>query len=407
MHALHLLNKLPWPLHGGRQINAHHLMRSLVERGHRVSLLLSEPPSDEVVAAWPLSSQVTIHVLDQRGTGAPRREDACRWKQYWGVPPWAPRAVALLCERLSPDYVEAIGLDTPLWLAALPRGTRRLWLAGDSPSLLHRTLIGSAPGVRRKMDELRRMLVMAAYEKQVAPLVDAAAVVSPADAEALRRRGGFGEILLTPNGVDADFYQPGTVQPDAHSAVFWGGLDFPPNVDAITSFIRDVWPTVLRKCPQAKLRVVGRLPVASVTGACTAPGVELIRNVPDVRPWIARGAVAVMPMRSGAGIKNKLLEAAAMARPILASPRAVAGLIPPADAPAWRICCDADQWAQALVDLWEDPAAGRRLGQAAHRWVTAHHRWPSHAMVREQWLKRMGGHNHLRSFVNPVESRAA
>lgn len=315
--------------------------------------------------------------------------------RYWGVEAWVPAAVARVCERLSPGYVEAIGLETPLWLpdpAAGGGDLPRLWLAGDDPSLLHRTMVAAAPGLGGKAREVRRMVTMAAYERHVAGRVDAAAAVSPADAAALRNVGGFRRVLLTPNGVDADYFRPTGAPADADTAVFWGRLDFPPNADAVTGFTRNVWPAVRERCPGARLRVVGRGATPAVVAACAAQGVELVGEVADVRPWIEAGAVAVLPMRSGAGIKNKLLEAAAMARPILASPRAVAGLTPVAGAPAWRVCAAPADWAGALTDLWGNRAAARRLGDSARRWVTAHHGWSSHAIARERFAGEAGSH---------------
>lgn len=385
MHALHLMNRLPWPLNGGRAINGHHLMRTLIERGHAVTLVLRDRPEETELASWPLSSSVSVEVLDQRGTGLAGRRQPDGWMRYWGVEPWMPAAVANVCEQVSPDYVEAIGLDTPLWLTGLSREVPRLWLAGDSPSLLHRTLVGRVAGLRGKAGEVRRAAVMWMYERWVSSLMDTAVAVSAADAASLGGRLGFREVLMTPNGIDADHFRPVDADAQPDTAVFWGRLDFPPNADAVTHFVRDIWPTVRAERPSARFYVVGPATGTRLRRACDVEGVSWVGEVSDVRPWVARGAAAVMPLRTGAGIKNKLLEAAAMARPIVASSRAVSGLTPSRE-PAWRQCDTPRQWAQTLLTLWDDAAAARRLGQAARQWVLAQHDWSSHAIERERWL---------------------
>ena len=410
MHALHFMNSLPWPLDGGRQINAHHLMRCLVERGHRATILLRDRPDEGELARWPLRSKVRVEVLEvgsEAGTWTRKCPDRGLrwWRRYWGVEDWVPQAAARVVEAVRPDYVEAIGLDTPLWMSAYP-DVLKLWLAGDDPSLLHRTMIGRTRGVKAKARELRAMLTMQAYKRKVASVVDAAVAVSPADAAALRQ--AFDHVLLTPNGIDAAYFRPNEVDAEDQTAVFWGRLDFPPNVDAVTWFTREVWPRVRRRCPSARLRIVGRAPTAEVIAACAEredEGVELIGAVADVRPWIASSAVTVLPMRGGAGIKNKLLEAAAMARPIAASPRAVAGLNAPADGHPWRTCEGPGAWAEALIDLWRNPSAAQRLGDAARRWVMTHHDWTSHAVAREAFAKRAS--DNISPGSSPAERRSA
>lgn len=396
MHAIHLLERLPWPLDNGRAINAHHLMRGLVERGHRVTALLLEQPTAEQLAAWPLSEDVAVETIEpDHATRAsnPLTDSASarRWRRYWGVDRGVATAVATACECLRGDYVEGCGPAAPLWMTDLPSRTPRIWFAGDDLGALHWSRAASAESLPVRLTHRLTAAKLWMYERAVAGWIDAAVAVSPIDAEALRTRARVRDVLVTPNGIDTDYFCPAPDRPTRDTAAFCGRLDFPPNVEAVVWFLAHVWPQVVLRRPSARFLVIGRSPDAAVREAMAASvNVELRADVADVRPWVRGAAIAVLPMRSGTGIKNKLLEAAAMGKAIVASPRAVAGLHANGPMP-WRTCDSAAEWMTALCELFADDAAVDRMGAAARSWVERDHRWSSHAEARETWYARTGG----------------
>jgi glycosyltransferase involved in cell wall biosynthesis len=388
MHAMLMMNSLPWPLHGGRQVNAHHLAEALVRRGHRVTLLLRDQPDAALLSQWPLRNRVAVQTLPPPGRGGSHAGRG--WHGYWGVETWLPAAVAEACAGVRPDYIEACGLDTPLWLSQLPAGVPRVWLAADDAGLAHWSAIGSTAGAAGKVRRVREAITLWAYERRLTRWVDVAVAVAPADARILRTVGGFGRVLLTPNGIDADRFHPTDAAPDPDTAIFWGRLDFDANIEALQWFLSHVWPAVHASRPAAVLRIVGQNPAATLVAlAAATAGVELIGPVEDLRPWVWRSAAVVLPLRSGAGIKNKLLEAAAMGKPIIASPRATAGVTRGTE-PTWWTASSAQQWHAALDAAWDEPTLGARLGRAARAWVVTHHDWASHAIAREALVAELG-----------------
>jgi glycosyltransferase involved in cell wall biosynthesis len=114
----------------------------------------------------------------------------------------------------------------------------------------------------------------------------------------------------------------------------------------------------------------------------------LQQGLPDLRDEVCRHAVAIAPMISGLGIKNKLLEAAAMGRAILCTTKATLGLDLPADPPI-VIANRPEEWAQALVALWDDPQKRRQLGTQARSWVTLRHSWAAAANLAIRGLESM------------------
>src|SRR5207244_2106356 len=139
-----------------------------------------------------------------------------------------------------------------------------------------------------------------------------------------------------------------------HSCAFVGALDYLPNVDAAVWFAREVWPAIRATHPAAELRLIGRKPAPAVQELAALPGVKLIGQVPDVRPHVAAVAVVVAPLRLARGLQNKVLEALAMAKPVVAAPAALAALTAEPGVHLLSATTPAE-WAAAVGGLFADP----------------------------------------------------
>src|SRR5262249_10054927 len=128
------------------------------------------------------------------------------------------------------------------------------------------------------------------------------------------------------NGVDLDYFSSDKHSPGTDTCVFVGALDYRPNVDAANWFGRSVWPNLHAQRPNAEFHIVGRNPVGAVCELANIPGIKLIGQVPDVRPYVRRATTVIVPLRLARGIQNKVLEAMALGKPVVASPQACAGL---------------------------------------------------------------------------------
>jgi sugar transferase (PEP-CTERM/EpsH1 system associated) len=197
-------------------------------------------------------------------------------------------------------------------------------------------------------------------------------------------------IRVVPNGVDAGafpYLEDG--RPPAR-LVFGGNLGYFPNVDAASWLAREILPRVRAIVPGAELRLVGARPARAVRVLRAAPGVSLAASVPAMAPELAAATIAVVPLRAGSGLQNKVLEAMAVGTPVVATPRAVAGLdVRPGE--HLVVAEDAGALARAIVDLLGDPARARRLARAARSLVERRYRWEdSAAGVEAAWRAAMG-----------------
>lgn len=368
-----------WPRSSGHDVHGYHLMRALAARGHLVSLATVRPPTPEALAGLPLASH---HVLSGVAGRLPLTPWQRRLADYYGVPDDWGLALGQLMRRQAFDAVVLVARHLLPLLTAV-RGPMRVWYVADDPVWHHLSRLRA--GDPRTWTELRPAVINLLYEQAFRGCYDRVWVVSEADRAAARLFSGCARVDLIPNGVDADYYTPGSEPVLPASCVFWGRLDFGPNVDALEWFIGRVWPRVRAQTPQARFAVFGFCPSEAVRALARTPGVELYPDLPDLRAEVRRRAVVVLPFVSGGGIKNKLLEAAALGLAVVGSRRALGGA---RGRPPVRVCGRPDEWADTLAALWADAAARAALGAAARRWVTTHHTWAAAAAAAERSLLR-------------------
>src|SRR5262249_45522483 len=139
-------------------------------------------------------------------------------------------------------------------------------------------------------------------------------------------------------------------------------------------FVREMWPAIRQKFSTAEFRIIGRNPTPAVRALATIPGVNLVGQVPDVRPFVASAAVVVVPLRLARGVQNKVLEAMALAKAVVAAPAALAAL---QTTPGTHLlsASASQEWVDAVCQLLGDPARREQLGVAARRHVEQHHHW--------------------------------
>jgi glycosyltransferase involved in cell wall biosynthesis len=200
-------------------------------------------------------------------------------------------------------------------------------------------------------------------------------VVAEADAAAVRRLAPRQRVEVIPNGVDADRFQPmPEVVVAADTVAFVGAMSFGPNVAAVEWFVRRALPLIRATRPDVRLVVAGRDPAPSVLALATDPAITVTGAVADVRPYLAQAAVVLAPMVSGSGIKNKILEALAMGRPVVATPLGAEGVAaePGSDL---VIAEGPEAFARAVLDLLADPrraaamaGRGRALVERLYTW---------------------------------------
>ncbi|HEY0113703.1 MAG TPA: TIGR03087 family PEP-CTERM/XrtA system glycosyltransferase [Allosphingosinicella sp.] len=221
----------------------------------------------------------------------------------------------------------------------------------------------------------REAVKLASFERETAARAEVSLFVSEAEAALFRKRSGLAAADIRPlqNGVDLAFFDPTVafhrLSEPGPLLVFTGQMDYAPNTDAVRWFAEQVLPRV----PQARFAIVGRNPPEAVR-RLARERVIVTGQVPDVRSWLAAADVVVAPLRIARGIQNKVLEAMAMARPVVASPAAFEGI--EAEPGRDLIVADASEdQAEAIAALLADPASAAALGRSARRRMEEAYAW--------------------------------
>jgi sugar transferase (PEP-CTERM/EpsH1 system associated) len=219
------------------------------------------------------------------------------------------------------------------------------------------------------------------YERRTYSRYDACVLVARRDAEVIRELCPGLPIYFAPSGTDIPATEKGEELP--YAIGFSGVMDYPPNVDAAAHFAHDIFPLVRKHVPEATFHVVGKDPSAEVRALGRRDGVVVTGTVPDVKEYLKRVQVFVCPMRLGAGMKMKIIEAMAVALPVVSTTRGAEGM----DFVAGRdfIAADeAEDFAAAVVRLLKDKRLREEYGRWGRLAVERNYTWGAHARAWDE-----------------------
>lgn len=194
---------------------------------------------------------------------------------------------------------------------------------------------------------------------------------------------------VIPNAADVEYYQPRATDPppDGRTVVYFGLLSTVPNIDAVIHFVHDIWPRIAEAHPEARCKIIGGRPPASLL-ALAGPRIELTGFVSDLRPHLAAAAAVVVPLRLGGGTRLKIVEAMAMAKPIVSTTLGAEGI----EAVPGRDLLIEDQpaaFAEAVNRLLAEPGLAARIGESARKLALERYSWSEAARALEDFYRRI------------------
>ncbi|MBI3408491.1 MAG: TIGR03087 family PEP-CTERM/XrtA system glycosyltransferase [Planctomycetes bacterium] len=312
---LYLTHRVPYPPDKGDRIRTYHFLRFLADRADVYLASLADEPVDD-------DARRTLESLCREVAIAPA-PGGSRWLRALGslargraatqavfhapelqrrIKQWATLVnfeVLLASSSGMAPYFEATELrDIPAVVDLIDVDSQK-WLDYGA----------ARTGVKGWLYRLEGRRLRK-YEEKLAQTCRALTLVSQAETALFRSFCSAGEVQAIANGVDLDYFQVAP-QADEPICVFVGALDYHPNVAGICWFCKSVWPAIHACVRGARLMIVGRKPVRAILELDHVAGVEVVGQVPDVRPYVAKAALAVVPLQIARGIQNKVLEALA------------------------------------------------------------------------------------------------
>ena len=397
----------------------HNLLRSLVRRGHRVTLAtLWETEAERQVLA-DLSRtgiQVVCERLDrlriaQNAVGGLPRSAPLQAVYCWE--PNLARAISRLVSTLADpfDIVHVEHLRGAEYGRRAYQALRRaghptpvVWDSVDCISLLFEQAARYSRSrfgrwmTRFELPRTRR------YEGAAVRFFGKVLATSPKDQLALEALAAYGtlppsngrppadagRVTVLPNGVDVDYFAPNRSAFASGHIVFTGKMSYHANMTAALHLLRDIMPLVWQRLPLAKVVIAGSGPAREIRDEAVrhGPRVTVTGYVPDLRPFLQSAIVAVAPVRYGAGIQNKVLEAMACGVPVVASAQASSAL----QAQPGRdllVAETAEGFAAKIVELLEGQSRRTQLGEAGRQYVLRQHQWDQIAADLEQYYCAM------------------
>jgi sugar transferase (PEP-CTERM/EpsH1 system associated) len=247
---------------------------------------------------------------------------------------------------------------------------------------------------------------MRAFERAACHRFDHVIAVSDVDADTMRRWYDAPRVSAVPTGVDLEAFRPsGNETPRPREIAFTGSMDWMPNEDGVNWFVEEVLPLVRTRYADVTFAIVGRHPTPRVRELERHDGVIVTGSVPDVRPYLERAAVFVVPLRIGGGTRLKIYEAMAMERAVVSTTIGAEGL-PLKDGEEIVRADDAPSFARAICDLLSDPARANRIGKAAATRVRAEFGWPQAGAVFAGTCEAVAHHGILQQAVGVPGARS-
>ena len=390
---LFLAHRLPYPPNKGDKIRSFHLLRHLAQR-YRIYLgAFVDDASD-----WQYADALAPYCAETKLIALhPRRN---KLKSLSGL---------LTGEALTLPFYRNAALSK--WAADLAReGSVSRGLAFSSamgqfmPQSLSRTVMDMVDVDSDKWTQYaqsqawplswlyaREGRKLSTWEARMTQDFDATLLVSSAEAALLQKRvpEAADKIAAFENGVDTAYFSPQRDYPNPYSAdalsiVFTGAMDYWPNIDAVSWFAEHIFPTIRQQLSTAQFTIVGSRPAAEVQKLARLPGVIVTGSVPDVRPYLAHANCAVAPLRIARGVQNKVLEAMAMARPVVATPQAAEGIRACAGA-EFELAHDVPTFATAV--LHHLTHRDETMGKAARAGMLLNYDWHQNLCAMDDYFE--------------------
>ncbi|MFC4291678.1 TIGR03087 family PEP-CTERM/XrtA system glycosyltransferase [Sphingorhabdus arenilitoris] len=381
---LFLAHRIPWPADRGDKIRSYHILQHLAQMGPVHVGSFADDDRDMSFVAEMEPNFASVHAEKRVKPQWQAGLEALRSGRPISVESFASPSMA--------NWVNSVLASRPISHIFVFSGQMAQYIPDDFAGRIIMDFVdvdsakferyASEGGAFMRWVNRREGRLLAAFEHQVAARADASLFVSEAEAALFRQRSGLSADIVLPigNGIDTISYDPLADIPRAKGVprgkiiMFTGQMDYRPNIEAVDDFARRAMPAILQRHADAKFIIVGRSPTDAVKALANLPGVTVTGAVDDVRSWLTAAHVVAAPLRIARGIQNKVLEAMAMAKPVVASAAAAEG-IEATDGVHFHVAANIGEEIEKICALLSDAEAAKRLGISARLHVQQHYSW--------------------------------
>ena len=381
---LFLAHRIPWPADRGDKIRSHHILRHLAGIAPVHVGAFADDDRDMGFVAQMEPNFASVHVEKRARPQWRAGIEALRTGLPVSVASFASGGMAAwVNDLLGSGRISHVFVFSGQMAQYVPVsfGGKFIMDFVDVDSAKFESYAGEGNPAMRWVNK-REGRMLSAFEHTTARRADANLFVSETEAALFRQRSGLdaNRVMALSNGIDTVSYDPDSDIPDAKRLpngkliMFTGQMDYRPNIEAVEDFARHAMPAIRKAHKDAKFVIVGRNPVDAARALAKLDGVVVTGAVDDVRSWLKAASVVVAPLRIARGIQNKVLEAMAMAKPVVASAAAAEG-IDAQHEEHFQVAQNIDEEISQVCSLLADPGGAKRLGARARSHVVAQYGW--------------------------------
>ncbi len=258
----------------------------------------------------------------------------------------------------------------------------------DSLTLLYSRLVNREKRLSKKLSLYLEKRSIAKREQALEKFCDLIITNSEVDEEVIKSLAPSGKTMTITNGVDVEYFSSFNEGKGINKLIFTGVMDYGPNEDAVLYFGKEIFPLVKKTFPNVEFWVVGSNPSPQVQSLTRQIGIYVTGRVDDVRPYLRSAGVFVCPLRYGAGIKNKILAAMAMRKPIVATPVSLEGIEVRPDEEV-LVANSAADFARQIGALLVNEQLARRLSENGYRLAREKYSWSAKGRVLDAALRNI------------------
>jgi polysaccharide biosynthesis protein PslH len=374
----------PYPVHLGDRLIPYHVMQELSARGHKIDLIaLYNQPNDPAQVSHYQAMFRSVQLIPEtprtammflRRLFTPSQHHPTRRDQAWSPQLWD--AISNQLAKQSYDVVHLFGGVQVYECLSLVKNLPNVIVPYESFSLYLTRLLAQQKSLPQKLNVWLQSRMAQAYERMMFRGFGAVVVLAEPDRLMLNKLSPNLPLHIIPNGVDVNYFTSSGAQPEPATVIFVGNMEYEPNADGAMWLATGIFPQVRRQIPTTKLLLVGNNPSESLRNIAAGSGgaIEVTGRVPDVRPYLERATIFVSPLRMGAGIKNKVLEAMAMARPLIMTPLSADG-IDLVDGVHAAFADTADVIARRIVELINAPERREQMAVENRKFIEQRFIW--------------------------------
>lgn len=376
---LFLTPRFPYPLIGGDRLKSFQLLKHLGKHHevHFVSFCWNNQPKPE-----------HIKIIEDFGinvTAVPITNIGGGWNSLKRIFQKYPLEISFFMDKRFRQIVNQIIAEKDIDISfaffmrtaefLIDKPIKKMLIAEDCRAHYQYRSFKTSKNLKQKCVRAWEVNKLRRYEPQLVEKFDKVTLVSEADINFMKEGNPNASYDLLTNGTDTDFFTPGDNFESRHDILFAGKLNVWSNVMSVHDIVERIFPAIVKERPKAKLKIVGANPTTQVLNL-QSDNIEVIANIPDLRPYLQQARVFIHSHFGGSGIQNKLLEAMASGVPVVTTPSGNQG-IEAKHLEEVMIGNNVEELAAHALRLLEDDSLARKISENARQLMIEEHSWQS------------------------------